>query len=91
MAFCRNVIVLYTIGKLFLSSIQWWYFYHSHKSSDSVIIIIILILIIIIISFCLCVLYVITARHNVCMYFSKTNEVLNDGNNVLSYNCTVVT
>ena len=37
MAFYTNVIVLYTIGKLFLSSIQWWYFPHSHESSDSVI------------------------------------------------------
>ena len=66
MAFYTNVIVLYTIGKLFLSSIQWCP--HSHESFDSVIIIILIILIIliiIIISFCLCVLYVITARHNV--------------------------
>ena len=47
MAFYTNVIVLYTIGKLFLSSIQWCP--HSHESSDSVIIIIIIILIILII------------------------------------------
>ena len=55
-----------------------------------------LVTIIIIISFCLCVLYVITARHNIAetpqniyMYSSNTNEVLNNSNNVLSYNCNI--
>ena len=82
MAFYTNVIVLYIIGKLFLSSIQWWYFPHSHESSNSVICKLLLLLFLFVFVFH----YVITARHNVCMYFSKTNEVLNDG-----YNCTVVT
>ena len=37
MAFYTSIIVLYIIEKLFLSSIQWWYFPHSYESSDSVI------------------------------------------------------
>ena len=51
MAFYTNVIVLYTIGKLFLSSIQWWYFPHSHESSDSVICNLLLLLLLLLLLF----------------------------------------